>query len=531
MVSSRCSDGQTRLGLAICISSLAAILSTCSSGIPPWQRGQAWPSRDPSSLRFYLDVDKAIEGGDSNDRAPSDCKLWDLRTEEARLVTHLERFEQEMDHVLRPFSVHVFAWGRGNWARYLQGQNSLGLSFHPSGAGELQRVIIPMAAFGVDISVWRHELGHVLIHQLQGDGKLMGLPSWLEEAFCEWPAGSLHPVLPFISIRAWESLNRSRDLLYDQSGGLKKLEPEDCMALLQKPSVPTLFYRHLLFQLDSHQATMLKAMMAIWSQVQEWRPQDLTREFQRFLEDLNLGSEPRTFERLFEDWVSPGIVSVSDLEFLLLHMSPWRFSPALMSRIASCAMKDPVANEAQRFSVKLVLFQAWWLSWYESPLPKIRAQEGGALLPYGRLAKLLTLLSLGNGLGRQQKEELKRQLGPLICLVYPLGITENSVFELREEVIRAVRETERDPREVLKLIVAAYPIMVPRWGLSPWAGALPEPVASWLKVHLPAMRGECVDLRDLLCVRASAYSPCFRQAKDGWLPDLLHRHGLEIRLH
>lgn len=500
--------------------------------MPPWRRGQAWPSRAPSSLRFYLDVDEAIEEGGSNELDESVCQLWDLATETARLVTHLDQFEQEMGLVLRPFSVHLFASGRGNWARYLREQGVIGLSLHPDApsSGEMQRVVVPMTAFGVDVSTWRHELRHVLIHQLQADGKLTDLPAWLEEAFCEWPAGRLQPVLPYFAVKAQESLYGSRDLLFDRSGGLKRLEPRDCMTLLQKPSVSTLFYRNLLLQLDSTQTTVLKDLMTVWSQVKNWRPQDLTREFQRFLEDLDLGSEPPTVDRTFEDWVSPGIVAVSDLEFVLLHMPAWSFSPAFMSRIALCAMKDPVANEALRFSVRLVLFQAWWLSWYQSPQPRTLAQEGGARLPAGRMARLLTLLPLGNGRGRQQTEELKRYLGPLMCLIYPLGTTESSIFELREEANRAVRETDRNPREVLQLIVAAYPIRVPKWGFCSWAGALPAPVVHWLRVQLPSMKNTRVDLRDFQSVRASAWSLCFRQAKDGWLPALLHRHGLETRL-
>lgn len=499
--------------------------------MPSWRRGQAWPSGADSSLRFYLDVDEAIEERGSDELDESVCRLWDLGTETARLVTHLDQFEQEMGYALRPFSVHLFASGQGNWARYLREQGVFGLSLHPDtpSSDEMQRVVVPMTAFGVDIATWRHELRHVLIHQLQADGKLTDLPLWLEEAFCEWPAGRLQPVSPFYGMRARESLDRSRALLFDQSGGLKRLEPRDCMTLLQKRSVSTLFYRNLLLQLDSTHTTLLKDLMTVWSQVKKWRPQDLTREFQRFIDNLHLGSEPQAVDRAFEDWVSPGIVAVSDLEFLLLHMPAWTFSPALMSRIARCAMRDPVANEALRFSVRLVLFQTWWLSWYQSPQPRTLAQEGGALLPSGRLARLLTSLPLGKDRGRQQTEELKRYLGPLICLVYPLGTNENSIFELREEANRAVGETGRNPREVLQLIVAAYPIRVPKWGFCSWACALPDPVVHWLEVQLPAMKNTRVDLRDFRSVRVSAWSPCFRQAEDGVLPSLLHRHGLETR--
>ncbi|RME52736.1 MAG: hypothetical protein D6790_18405 [Caldilineae bacterium] len=480
--------------------------------------------------------------------------MLDIDREAARLAAHLDDFEAQMRRSLRPVLVHVYSPARrGPWARFLARRRARAVTlFQESAVGRRPCVVIPVADFAVDIKAWRHELCHVLVHEVQEAGELVSCPRWLVEAFCRSPTG----YSPLNHALVLGTLCRESDRLFDGQGRLRDLPPSDCESLLRKPEVAVMFYTYLCNRHAKSGASPLHTLIDLSQRILSWTPADLAASFHGFLDSMQLErppanlsrtrvvgppgftmrmfpeSTPVRFESMYRHWIATGNVRVFDLEYYLWRMPRCRLPPRLLDRIARCAMKDRIPGDGHRFAVSLVAFQAWWLRSWQAKDSVTRAREHvrkkRPLHPLGSVGRLLNRMVRGELLTQTEKNMLVGRRGPLIHLIYPYGIGGKDVFAVRREVARAIDGENRDPHEIFELIFAAYPLLFPKWGLSDWDGPYPDYVEKWAKEHLPDMKGAEFRLHRKASLEAAGCWRLYGWVFYGWLGRNLGRFDIKF---
>ncbi len=514
-----------------------------STPLPPLERGEAWSSSSSSSVCFYLDVEKSLREAD---RGNGLCPTWDLGVEVGRLGKHLKQFEREMGVSLEPFSVHLFPKGKGAWAKYLAQKKALAVSWVATEKGiRSQGIALPVNRFGVNIFDLRHELGHVLIRQMRLHGGLAQIPHWLEEAFCEVHAASEWRPFPGYQFRAVQKIQRSllrRNLRGRKGrGGLSQaLSPRECLEWMKETFVRPLFYQYLLRDRTSRgrkgqKASPLQNLKWLAASIKRKKTSALVSEFRRFLETFDLGRDLIELRiEFFASWVSGGPIPVWQVEFLLSEDEGglWAFDlQRLKKLLGAIEERDSDRGEANRFSLRFLLFQAWW---------KTRLEKGRDLsIAWGkrqsrlkRLDELLLRLK-EKGLGPKEREELKRELGPLFVMVFPFGVHGMDLFQCHEKLQKVLKKKEQEENEVLRMICGVYPPVFPVRGLIGWSDPYPKPMMNWLRGHLPSFEGKTFIFPRFSLIKASGCFSFFRinWGMRGWLypvSELLNRYHIQL---